>query len=738
MPQPQPQPLPLPQPQLIRFPNPNNEIVDRWIEDPLIDPYSPYDKPKKIELSVHSKSKYVGVYKKVINELLTAIRWDKHKRNENERFLSIQDCKSIKNNLPIIHTFIGNTTIYGGYTRYDHLFIKYFIKRRGLNYDTKYLEDDEIKLYLQTYNAIKRKNGVVVETKKSPKLSSKLFSKSSSFIIDNYTIISDLLYKNVELGKTDLSIEKLIINLCIDILPILYMHRSKITEVNYKIALRNKKILQYVLYFNIHNFVEGSVCDDINAFFKKLSNEDAVTKILLYLTLVKGVNEKDLDTVFTSIRQIVSFLKKKDFNASDVFSYYVFCKMVTIYDTILYLYGDHLTKDIVYKELEDKDNDEIEDKDKDEIANHTSYPYPYCKKDEVDILSLHKITEFNHQSRKYITTIYYYSEGKKDKKDKSEDKVHYYCYDTVELYNYILYRISIGTEPVNLYLGRDAKVLSDDNLDDICDNIKKLTKQPTFNSHIDIRNAIKRNREPLPSISFKLSLVKDVKYTKGTEGYETNSIIGDYNIELTCDICGILFPINNGIPTDSERSERSELSSRVMTLPIFKEKEKDAIVKYIIEQIQGEQYEKLNTAKFGKVFPYREDNKFVDLHPFDLDTKFYYYAILKEEMIYLKKLSFVEKRATIKKVSVPFNNYVCIVEYTPPPYPSLFYSIKKDGDSVYNNQRLFENRCRFIDETNEVLTNCLAKHKFVNLDFTLAYKEYLDCILHTLQYLNSI
>lgn len=720
-------PQPQPQPQLIRFPN--NEIVDRWIEDPLIDPYSPYDKPTKIRLSVHSKSEYVGVYKKVINELLTAIWWDKNKRNENERFLSIQDCKSIKNNLPIIHTFIGNTTVYGGYTRYDHLFIKYFIKRRGLNYDKRYLEDDEIKLYLQTYNAIKRKNGVVVETKKSPKLSSKLFSKSSSFIIDNYTIINGLLYKNVELGKTDLSIEKLIINLCIDILPILYMHRSKITEVNYKIALRNKKILLYVLYFYIHNFVEGSVRDDINAFFKKLSNEDAVAKILSYLTLVKGVEEKDLDTVFTSIRQIVSYFKKNENMASNAFSYYVFWKMVTIYDTILYLYGDHLTKGIVYKPIDDKD------KEKGKVANRTSYPYPYCKKDEVDILSQHKITEFNHQSRKYITTIYYYSEGKKDKKDKSEDKVHYYCYDTVELYNYILYRISIGTEPVNLYLGRDAKVLSDDNLDDVCDNIKKITKQPTFNSHIDIKNAIKKiKREQLPSISFKLSLVKDVKYTEGTKEYETNSIIGDYNIELTCDICGILFPINNGIPTDSKSSE---LSSRVMTLPIFKEKEKDAIVKYIIEQIQGEQYEKLNTAKFGKVFPYREDNKFVDLHPFDLDTKFYYYAILKEEMIYLKKLSFVEKRATIKKVSVPFNNYVCIVEYTPPPYPSLFYSIiKKDGELAYKDERLFENGCRF-ENKEEDHTDCLGIHKFIKLKFTIANKEYLDCILHTLQYLNN-
>jgi hypothetical protein len=717
-------PNPQPQPQLIRFPN--NEIVDRWIEDPLIDPYSPYDKPKKIRLSVHSKSKYVGVYKKVINELLTAIRWDKN------TFLSIQDCKSIKNNLPIIHTFIGKT-FYGGYTRYDHLFIKYFIKRRGLNYDKRYLEDDEIKLYLQTYNAIKRKNAVVVETKKSPKLSNNLSSKSSSFIIDYYTIINGLLYKNVELGKTDLSIDKLIINLCIDILPILYMHSSMITEVNYKIAIRNKKILQYVLYFYIHNFVEGSVRDDINAFFIKLSNEDAVAKILLYLTLEKGVKEKDLNTVFTSIRQIVSYFKKNQNMASDAFI--MFNKLIEIYDTILYLYGNHFTKGIVYKHI----TDELEDKDKDEIANRTSYPYPYCKKDEVDILSLNKISEFNHQSRKYITTIYYYSE--------INNKVHYYCYDTVELYNYILNCISKGSYPENLHVGRAKAILSDDNLDDICDNIKKLTKQPTFNSHIDIKIAIdiknafkKNNYILLPSISFKLSLVKDVKYTEGTKEYERNSIIGDYNIELTCDICGILFPINNGIPTDSERS------SRVMTLPIFKDKENDVIVKDIIEHIQREEEYKLNIPKVGKVFPYREDERFMDLQHFDLNVEFdaalafkdfYQTAILKEEMKYLTKVSFGNDPKSKSEEPVSFKkNYKCIVSYSRPPYPSLVYSIIKDGKLVYKNERLFENGCPFKDKK-EDHTKCLGIYKFIILNFTIANKEYLDCILHTLQYLNN-
>jgi hypothetical protein len=238
--------------------------------------------------------------------------------------------------------------------------------------------------------------------------------------------------------------------------------------------------------------------------------------------------------------------------------------------------------------------------------------------------------------------------------------------------------------------------------------------------------------------------VKDVKYTEGTKEYETNSIIGDYNIELTCDIRGILFPINNGIPTDSERSE---LSSRVMTLPIFKDKEKDANVKDKIEHIQREEEYKLNTAKskVDKFFPYREDERFVDLQDFDLNAefdvvafhKFYYDAILKEEMEYLKKKSFVNNPKLITEKPVTFKNYECIVKYSRPPFPSLVYSIKKkDGEIEYKDERLFENRCRF-ENTNEDHTDCLGIHKFIKLKFTIANKEYLDCILHTLQHLNN-
>jgi hypothetical protein len=57
-----------------------------------------------------------------------------------------------------------------------------------------------------------------------------------------------------------------------------------------------------------------------------------------------------------------------------------------------------------------------------------------------------------------------------------------------------------------------------------------------------------------------------------------------------------------------------------MTLPIFKDKENDVIVKGIIEHIQRKQEYKLNIPNVGKFFPYREDNRFVELQHFDLHS----------------------------------------------------------------------------------------------------------------------
>jgi hypothetical protein len=619
------------------------EIANNWMEDTLINPYT----LSEITLSVHNKSEYVEVYKKIITNLLTVVG----------KSLTIDDCKFIKNNLPIIHSFI---TIGEKSIRYDHLFIKYFIKRRGLIYDKEYLKDSEIKLYLQIYNAIKRKNGMVETSLLKSKSKSK--SSSSSFANDNYITINDLLKDNVELGKTDLSIRRLIIKLCIDMLPILYMRNSDY-DITIPIALRNKKILQYVKYFYVLGFAKGSIRDDIDTFLKELDNVGAVSMIFSYLT-DSGVQEKDIETVYTSLRTLVSYLKGKDS------PYIIFDKLIDIYDTILFLYGK---KNIIYESI--KEDDIIKDDD-------ISTSIPYCRKDEIDPLSLEDVSELVPNMRKYVSTIYYYN--------KETTKVHYYCFDTRAIYNYILSCIEKKKHPLNLYLGKVA--LSDDDLDEICNKIKKLTKKPTYNSHIDIINAIKRGG--LPSIKITLS------YTKGEK---------EYTIYINYHICEIII-------------------SRPLSHPHVKlpKNALDAIKKNEIKDMRLEY--KLNSDNIGEDF-YGKIMK--DLVHFDFEN---YNAILKEEVEYLNKIS---KHIRCKRIYTR-GNISCTVQYIPSRHPSLDYSIKEGRNErfLFTNIRLFENHCLF---PYKVLDDCMIKNTLnTTLEFNIDNRKYLECILLTLRHFNRL
>ena len=96
------------------IPQLNIEIANMWIENPLIDPYN----KKVVPLSIHPKSRYVFLYKKIMDELIKDI---KVAFPQEGYILTIDDCKNIKNNLPIIHSFID---IPGDeYITYNRLFI---------------------------------------------------------------------------------------------------------------------------------------------------------------------------------------------------------------------------------------------------------------------------------------------------------------------------------------------------------------------------------------------------------------------------------------------------------------------------------------------------------------------------------------------------------------------------------------------------------------------------------------
>ncbi len=66
------------------MPQLNIEIANTWIENPLIDPYT----KNAIELSIHPKSEYVKLYKKVIDDLINELK----KNFPRKKLFTILDC----------------------------------------------------------------------------------------------------------------------------------------------------------------------------------------------------------------------------------------------------------------------------------------------------------------------------------------------------------------------------------------------------------------------------------------------------------------------------------------------------------------------------------------------------------------------------------------------------------------------------------------------------------------------
>ena len=446
--------------------NPIIEIANMWIVNPLIDPYN----NKEISLSIRPKSRYVILYEKIMDALIDDIRG----AFPQGYVLTIDDCKYIKNNLPIIHSIID---IPGDkYIKYDHLFIKYFVKRK---YDMSYCEDSEIKLYLNIYNAIKRKNPTI------KKETANRSSNSQSFENDNYELIQDLLKNNMDLSKTDLSISKLVINMCIDVKYILYMYEPMITLENYKIALHNKKTLEYVASLYKAGFVTKYI-------HVELYDKDGYVyydNILKSITdqILSAHNSEDIIEIYSKIISkikinIINEEKNLDDNNN------ILNKLIAIYDIILSLYARFFNKQIDPSILIKKSGSQGSRKSSSKGSRKSSSKgsrqnlNPYCEKDVVDPITQDPIHELGEKDRKYVVSILSYN--------KNTKKVNYYCFDTIEIYNYILTCIQETNEIKHPFTNKN---FTDDELDEICNKIKFLTKKRTYNSHVDIKEAYYEN-----------------------------------------------------------------------------------------------------------------------------------------------------------------------------------------------------------------------------------------------------
>ncbi len=485
------------------------EIANMWIENPSIDPYN----KKVVPLSIHPQSRYVFLYKKIMDALINDIRG----AFPQGYVLTIDDCKYIKNNLPIIHSIIdipGNE-----YIKYDHLFIKYFVKKtKKYEYDKSYCEDSEIKLYLNIYDAIKRKNPTIkreTENQSSNSQSSKSQSSNSqssnsqSFKNDNYELIEDLLKNNMDLSKTDLFICKLVINMCIDVKYILYMYEPMITLENYKIALHNKKTFEYVASLYNAEYVTEIIYNELydqKGFIHYNNMSKSITEQIL-----SPHNSEDIIEIYSKIISWIKInTKTEEKNMYD--NNNILNKLIAIYDIILSLYARFFNKRINPKILIEnnsqsgsqgsrksgrKSGSQGSRKSGSQGSRNSGSQgsrksgsqgsrksgsrklNPYCEKDVVDPFSQDPIHELGDKDRKYVVSILSYN--------KNAKKVNYYCFDTIEIYNYILNCIQNIKKIKNPFL-TDIN-FTDDELDEICNKIKFLTDKPTYNSHVDIKVA---------------------------------------------------------------------------------------------------------------------------------------------------------------------------------------------------------------------------------------------------------
>ena len=543
------------------------EIANKWMEDPKKDPYT----NKDIVLSIHPNSKYVKLYKKIIDKLIKYLLDFFPEKME----LTIEDCKYIKNNLPIIHSIISID--HKRYIKYDHLFIIYFVNRtRKYKYDRSYLEDSEIKLYLNIYNSIITKDPL----KNTSSDSQTSNSRSSS--IDIHTSIEFLLRDNMDLNKTDICIGKLVVNLCSDILKILYMHKSKITEDNYNIALNNKKILAYVASLYKLNLVKHLIYDDINIYLETLRKDKKIEVIF---------------ETYNTLLYIYTYINTDDDKYKTNSNETIFNKFLGIYDTILSLYSNYFNKvnpsELITKNPEGRESSSS--RSSRSSKKGALKLNPYCPKDAEDPVSLRTIRNFDDNKRKYVSNISLVLED--------NNKILYHCFDTIRIYNYILGCVVEGKHPKNLYT---ATLFTDDDLDEICNKIKHFTDKSTYNSHVDIKEAIKKKQS---NYNNYLLLSEEYIFYDNTINFDT-TIKGECKLYLNIELGGVLFPIINSIPENEINKDfhnpTHKEKSFVLRLPIFTNIGNLKFVRTKMSQIQRllMQGEYLNV----KTFPYRKDN----------------------------------------------------------------------------------------------------------------------------------
>jgi len=603
-----------------------NEIffyANEWKQNPKVDPYT----KEHISISLSQDGKYVKLYIKIIDELVSNILKSKTKKE-----LSVEECKKIRDSLPDEHARVilddkdDKKDIY-----YDYLFIVYFVNSK-IKYDPAFQKDIKIYLDLVVY---KISDCVYNDDLLSRDFEETGFKDSRDV---KYLYLRKFLRNYLlDMSKNDLSIHSLVMKLCIDIEKIQYMKDSKSEdEANF-----NMKVLEYykAIFYNIpiHYFV--NVKTSIHIHRKEL------TRIILLTELMK--NEQVPTKYKGTYDTIKTHLKDPVTN--------IFETLLSIYNSILKLYKDskksdaykkikdpyknkssesppipirpQLTRDLIMykarlknlndplivttsKEREEqrvffsieypldkiKQNDKdlldydkkiieyeklLKEYEKKDIAKKSDTTSPIKSDNVIDPYSQEAFSDMSPKRLEYLSDIFY-NDGK---------KVFHYRFDTVNMYNYILACIDNCDKPINFF---NRAELTDANLNEICNKIKHFTKTPTYNSSTEIRALLDDD-----CIKYDNRLVLDYEIMKDNEEKDIKGIIQVY---LNVKLGDIIFRV---------------IQKKVLSLPYFNVRVLDRFTLTILDILNN----KLKEGKLigSRFFPYRRDNKIMNLREFPFE-----------------------------------------------------------------------------------------------------------------------
>ena len=547
--------------------------VKEWKEHPE---YHPINKVI-IEVSINPKSDYVKLYKDAITILVNykineknsgksgkSKLGFKNRSTANMDMLSIDDCKFIRKNLPDVHTRVDD-----GFT-YDHLFIKYFInKEKKFKYDKNYIAyGTDIFLYLELYKIIKRK--LILKTLPRPiytrTLSSMLLTdddlrpfdlrtltsqkKSSSSKFDNQynQTVKEFLTGNINnslLMKSEISVSKLIENVCNDINNVLYLNILYINNEHYENIIKNRLIFNYV--YNIYKIAKF---DD---------------RINITVDFGKGVYSNDLLHIYNII---INDTILKYINIQNIFQIFI-----NIYDKIIILY-DHLPFYFYNK------------------IKYTQEIYDSACLDKSDPISLDDFEAYDEDNGTVSLLPY----------KNSKNEISYNCFSTEVIFRYIIEKYKNKREEVIHPLNK--KPFQPDDINLICNNMQQIGKFQISNK---IGNGTRKHDGRVKGLfhfAFSIDIEKRIEDISKLKD-DILEIIDSSYIYLVIDLGGIdKIPINFNVinkPQFDYASIMDTADSFVLEIPIFNKSVYTSNIVNLIKEIDKKGFKITQNGAFYRV-----------------------------------------------------------------------------------------------------------------------------------------